>query len=253
MASAQPATGARSRVASPGATAARKPGAGAPKAAAPPAVAPAKTAEAQTKHEDEVGVFGFHPEVERAVIWAPFTIFIFMMLAAGPFQETFKWVGLHCMETWVFFTAPFEKLITEHTGLLLALAAMTSLAPLAIFACVTAARAASEVEQNASSWQYAALVLLFVATLASFVYTGQFSGALQQWAVVSAPVEKVLIANADTIIAGCAALVIAPIAISIAVFMLKCMCGRKVSVTFEHEGAAGAANDAAEEKEVAQE
>jgi len=228
--------GARSRAASPGAKKAPAPPPKAPPPkAAPPVAETKKTAEelAAEAKEAEVGIFGLHPEVERGVIWGPLGVFVAVLLAAGPFKETFGWFILHVLETWVLFSAPFEKMITEHTSLCVALAAMTSLAPLLIVVVVHVVRAASEVEQNASSWQYAALVILFLTTMASFFYTGQFQAAFAQWGIVTAPLEKVLADNADTIIASAAALVLAPIALAFVVFVLRCMFGTRVTVELE--------------------
>jgi len=216
-------------VASPGARTAPPP----KKEEAPPKKEDENTS---TEAEDEVGVFGLHPQAERGIIWGPLIVFGTCMILATPmFKDTTKSVILHLLDTWVFFTAPLEKLIIQRTGLFVALAAASSLAPLMIFMVINALRAASDIEQNMNSWQYIAMVFLLLASLATFLFTGQLNPTLEKWAAMTAPLEKLLIANTDTILLGMASLIFVPVIASLGAFLLRCMFGRKISVSIDFE------------------
>jgi len=216
-------------VASPGARTAPPP----KKEEAPPKKDEENTS---TEAEDEVGVFGLHPQAERGIIWGPLIVFGTCMILATPmFKDTTKSVILHLLDTWVFFTAPLEKLIIQRTGLFVALAAASSLAPLMIFMVINALRAASDIEQNMNSWQYIAMVFLLLASLATFLFTGQLNPTLEKWAAMTAPLEKLLIANTDTILLGMASLIFVPVIASLGAFLLRCMFGRKISVSIDFE------------------
>lgn len=194
----------------------------------------AATVGASKADADAVGLLGFHPEAERVLIILPIAVFMLCLICAGPLREPMRDSFSAGYRAYIALCQPLERVLVEKSNLLVAAAALVTLAPLGAVVVIQALRAAGDL-RNLTPVQQVLLAVLMIGVLASFVLTGALATAYDRWLVLSSPLGQVLAENADSIILGTAIVALGPLALAVAWSCLRCIWGCRVKITVEKE------------------
>lgn len=198
----------------------------------PAAVTPVTAKPAEPAQKKETLIFGFHPEVFKALIIAPacFAGIIISTVFFEAGKELFNNV-----DKWL---APIGKVLINHADTVAIVAAFACVAPILLVFIVNIWRAMMDLG-HLSGWQQVLLGLLVTIALATAVTTEQglavWDAVASQWKLVRDPIEDFINKKSESILAGVAIFCLAPIGAAFLAYILQGLWGCRVKLVAEEK------------------
>jgi len=194
-------------------------------------------ADAAKKAEEDKNICGFHPDAFKVIVLGPLAVVA--VIGATLFLDVGKQAVGFVQMQWSTVSVPLGKFLTTNVDSIVILSALAAFSPLLLVGLVTVFRATMDLA-NFPLWQKALLGAL-VTTACATAYTVEgslwyFDSVRYYWDMVSNPVEELLAAKTDVIIAGAAMCCLAPIGAALVMYLLRAVWNCRVKIVVEDVG-----------------